>query len=230
MMENEVVNGSIGQKLLTAVERHIELGIPLCDMDLTERQRKRLEFCFGIWNRIQADPNVDLVMMLRMQYKRTPMQIVNDRQILSHIMSKLNASDRVFDEFRVRKNADRIIRIGEATGDWKAIEAGTKILKDVSHAGEPETADDLNKNTANLQPVLVAEAGSVIEGKKTYTREELNEQRRKYGASKDAVMDMIEIKENEFMSVDEVRKIVAQNALRKKYGLEEVKLGEESDG
>lgn len=230
-MENDVVKGSIGQKLLGAVEKHIEYGIPLEDMALTDRQRERLQFCFVIWNRIQADPNLDLTMMLRMQYKRTPQQIVNDRQIISHIMSKLNASDRVFDEFRVRKNADRIIRMGEATGDWKAIEAGTKILKEVSHAGEPETADDLNKNTANLQPVLVAEAGSVIEGKKTYTREELNEQRKKYGASKDAVMDMIEVKENEFMSLDEVRKIVAQNALRKKYGLDVVKMeGEESDG
>lgn len=228
MMEIELDKGSMGQKVLAALDKHLEYGVPLEEMDLTERQKKRLAFCFQVWNLMQSDPNMDLTLLLKTRFNRTPQQVINDRQIISHIVSKLNAGDRVLDEFRVRKNAERIIRMGESAGDWKAIEAGTKIIKEVAHVGQPEAAEDLNRNTAMLQPVLVAQAGDVIEGKKTYTREELNRKREQYGASKDAVMDMIEVKENEFMSVDEVRRIVAANALRKKYGLDELK--EEQDG
>lgn len=215
----------INQSIESALNLHLDGGVALKECPLTELEYQRTVVALDVWKKLQTDPNLDVRQYLLMVHHRKYSQLVTDMKVVNFLIGKLNQSDRTFDEYRVRKNADKLIRMGEAQADWKAIEAGTRILERVSHAGEPETAADLNKNTANIPIVITADPSSVQEGKIKYSPEEMEQLRRQYHAAKDETMEMIEVKAGEYMSLREVQEIIAKDEasrkIRGKYGLEE---------
>lgn len=195
----------ITSKYLDVLQKHIEGGIPLENMNMTPDQKARTEAVLGTYKRMCANPMMDVDRFLANFYGRTPVEIRNDKKALDFVISLFGEGSKEISRFRIRKTAENVIRMGEASGDWKPMIEGAKMLHKVEELDKPEQGDDLDKRTAILPIVITGDVSKIDRNRHTHSQEEIERIRRKYGGVKDRIMEMVETKEGEFVAAGSVQ-------------------------
>jgi hypothetical protein len=158
-------------------------------MAFSDCQRKRIEVCLQAFNQLQDNPQMNVGAYLKRR-GRTLTEIRQDRQVIDYLLTELGGDSKELSRYRVKAAANKAMRIGEMSGDWKPLLKGAEMLTKIEGLDEPETGMDLEAQTYTLQPVLVAapKNGSEV------SDAELDRIRRKYHAEKDKTQEMVEAK------------------------------------
>lgn len=180
----------LSPKFYDVLQKHLENGQPLKDMNFSPMQKRRAEVCLDVYRQLQDNPMMDVRKYLRRKFGRTDTELRQDVKVVSYLVAELNQDTKELSQYRIRSAALKIMRIGDATGDWKALEAGGKMLNKAEGLDKPESAIDIEQNTYTLQPVLVA----APKGKQEYDERMLDKLRKKYHADKDKTQEMVEAK------------------------------------
>lgn len=133
---------------------------------------------------------MDVKAYLRRRWGRTDTEIRQDAKVVNWLIAELHSDTKELSRYRIIRNSEKIIRMGQATGDWKAIEAGTKMLYKAEGLDKPESAVDVEANTHMLPPVIVETAPNGVR----YSEEQLDKLRKKYHVEKDHTQEMVEAK------------------------------------
>ena len=177
-------------KFYEVLQKHIENGIPLDHMSFSPVQKRRAKVCLDVIKQLEENDMMDTKKYLRRRWNRTETEIVQDLKVINWLVAEINGETKELSRYRVKKQAERVIRIGQSTGDWKAIEAGAKLLHKVEGLDKPETAIDVEANTHMLPPVFVDTAPNGV----TYDEDQLEKLRKKYHVEKDKTQEMVEAK------------------------------------
>lgn len=177
-------------KFYEVLQKHIENGIPLDHMSFSPVQKRRARVCLDVIKQLEENDMMDTKKYLRRRWNRTETEIVQDLKVINWLVAEINGETKELSRYRVKKQAERVIRIGQSTGDWKAIEAGAKLLHKVEGLDKPETAIDVEANTHMLPPVFVDTAPNGV----TYDEDQLEKLRKKYHVEKDKTQEMVEAK------------------------------------
>ena len=177
-------------KFYEVLQKHIENGIPLEHMSFSPVQKRRAKVCLDVIKQLEENDMMDTKKYLRRRWNRTETEIVQDLKVINWLVAEINGETKELSRYRVKKQAERVIRIGQSTGDWKAIEAGAKLLHKVEGLDKPETAIDVEANTHMLSPVFVDTPKNGVK----YDEAQLDKLRKKYHAEKDKTQEMVEAK------------------------------------
>lgn len=177
-------------KFYEVLQKHIENGIPLDHMSFSPVQKRRARVCLDVIKQLEENEMMNQKRYLRQRWNRTETEIVQDLKVINWLVAEINGETKELSRYRVKKQAERVIRIGQSTGDWKAIEAGAKLLHKVEGLDKPETAIDVEANTHMLSPVFVDTPKNGVK----YDEAQLDKLRKKYHAEKDKIQEMVEAK------------------------------------
>ena len=180
----------LSPKFYDVLQKHLENGQPIKDMNFSPVQKRRAEVCLDVYRQLQDNPLMDIRKYLRRKFGRTETELRQDLKVVAYLTAELNQDTKELSQYRIREAALKTMRIGDATGDWKALEAGAKLLYKSEGLDKPESAIDIEQSTYTLQPVLVA----APKGKQEYDEKMLDKLRKKYHADKDKTQEMVEAK------------------------------------
>lgn len=180
----------ITPKFYETLAKHLENGIPLKHCSFSPSQRQRAAVCLDVVHKLEDNDMMDVKAYLRRRWGRTDTEIRQDAKVVNWLIAELHSDTKELSRYRIIRNSEKIIRMGQATGDWKAIEAGTKMLYKAEGLDKPESAVDVEANTHMLPPVIVETAPNGVR----YSEEQLDKLRKKYHVEKDHTQEMVEAK------------------------------------
>lgn len=180
----------ITPKFYEVLQKHLENGTPLKHANFSPAQRRRAEVCLDLYHRLEENEMMDQKRYLRQRWSRTDTEIRQDLKVVNWLLGELNEDTKELSRYRILKQGERIVRIGQSTGDWKAIEAGAKLIYKVEGLDKPETAIDVEANTHMLPPVFVDTPKNGV----VYDEAQIEKLRKKYHAEKDKTQEMVEAK------------------------------------
>jgi len=192
---------TLPQELMTGALLHFQNGVPIDDLSLRTEQRRRMarvQHVYWIWAR---NPFLDAFQLFRQlvkgQYADAPSETraaQKDKILFDFVVENVSPPSRKADEAKVRWAADRAMRIGAETDDWKPMIEGAKVLTKVARLDQPESEQaDLSK-TVFLPPVITTSAHEVDDTKEDLTDEQALLIMRKYGAHIDEKRKAVEEK------------------------------------
>ena len=180
----------ITPKFYETLAKHLENGIPLKHCSFSPSQRQRAAVCLDVVHKLEDNDMMDVKAYLRRRWGRTDTEIRQDAKVVNWLIAELHSDTKELSRYRIIRNSEKIIRMGQSTGDWKAIEAGTKMLYKAEGLDKPESAVDVEANTHMLPPVIVETAPNGVR----YSEEQLDKLRKKYHVEKDHTQEMVEAK------------------------------------
>lgn len=193
---------NISDRFLEIVQKHFESGVSIKDLNLSDDQKKRLRVCKATYERFVDNPMMNVRNYLKNFWGRTEAEIRNDNKVITFIISMMSDGTRKFSEYRVRHVGNKLITMGESMGDWKPMEAGAKLLIKADKLDQPEGAINLEESTFKLQPVFTQDITKIDKDRKQYSEEEREKLRKKYGAARDHIQEMVQSKTGEFVPAD----------------------------
>lgn len=177
-------------KFYETLQKHMENDLPLECTAFSPAQKRRARACLDVLKQLEENDMMNIKSYLRNRWGRTDTEIVQDLKVVNWLIAETQGETKDLSRYRVKKQAERVIRIGQTTGDWKAIEAGAKLLHKVEGLDKPETAIDVEANTHMLSPVFVDTPKNGVK----YDESQLDKLRKKYHAEKDKIQEMVEAK------------------------------------
>lgn len=177
-------------KFYEVLSKHLELGTSIKHCNFSPSQRQRAVVCLDVHKQLEDNDMMDVKRYLRQRWGRTDTEIRQDLKVINWLIAELRGETKELSRYRIIKNSEKIIRMGQSTGDWKAIEAGLKMLHKAEGLDKPESAVDVEANTHMLPPIIVDTAPNGVK----YSEEQLDKLRKKYHVEKDKTQEMVEAK------------------------------------
>lgn len=188
------MGSSLSPKFYDLLQKHLDTGVPVADMAFSEEQKERALICLDVHRRLEENDMMDVDKYLRNKYHRTTTQIRQDKNVINYLLAELNSESKELSRYRIRRVAEKTIRMGEASGDWKPMIEGAKMLHKIEGLDKPETAEDIEQNTYTLPPVFTTDFTKVDPDAQRYSEADIERLRKKYHVQKDKTQEMVEAK------------------------------------
>lgn len=185
----------LSNKFYEVLQTHLDTGIPVTDLDLSDSNRKRIIVCMDVYKQLEDYPNMDITRYLRNRYRRTTTEILYDKKVINFLVAQLNTDTKELSRYRIKRAAEKVMQIGEQAGDWKPLIEGSKMLHKAEGLDKPESImEDLEKSIHALPPVFTTDVTKINSDLTNFTDEQREKLMRKYHVQKDKTQEMVEAK------------------------------------
>lgn len=182
----------LGPQTITKIHTYIDDGVDINDLGLTKAQIERIRVAEAVYERLQQDPMLDINRCLTRTYGRTRQEAKLDKQVIEMFLEATDEPSRKLLMYRARKVAERLVRIGEQTGDAKWVDKGLSQLIRIDRLDEEDVPQEDVRNTATLPPILVP-IEVVDPNRRTIDDQEFRAIVAKYGGSEDEFDRLVEM-------------------------------------
>ena len=195
---------TLPQDFLTKSLIHFENGVPIDDLNIRPEQKRRLARVSHVYWQFIRNPFLEVFPMFKQLVKGQYADLhtewraaQKDKLLFDFIVDRVSPPSRKVDETKVRWAADKAMKIGSETDDWKPIIEGAKVLTKVARLDQPENQQSDLSKAVFLPPVVTTSAHEVDDTKEDVTDEQALLIMKKYGAHIDekrkAVEDRVEV-------------------------------------
>lgn len=191
----------IAPSIYEKIRKHIENGIPLQYMNLTEAQKHRVELCTDAYQRFATDPYMNLDNYLKRKWGRTMDEIRIDKKVINFIAGFYDVGQRNISKMKVIRTSELLMKTGVETGNTKAMKDGADLLMKVERLDQPETPQ-MGEDMAQMPILMTGDLHRKDSKKKSSTSEEMARIRKKYGVKMDEWQEMVEVKTGEYAPAD----------------------------
>ena len=169
-------------RVLECAMSHMENGIPINDLGLTEPNKKRLIRVFDLYYRWINNRHLDPKAMLRELWPNLDRYAISqDLKVFYFVLEQSEQGSRKMDELRVRGMAEDMARIGRTQGDWKPLEAAAKIITKVGGLDRPENPADALGNVPFLPTIFTTNIKDIDPDREQISAEQRKQLAAKYG-------------------------------------------------
>ena len=191
----------IAPSIYEKIRKHIENGIPLQYMNLTEAQKHRVELCTDAYQRFATDPYMNIDNYLKRKWGRTMDEIRIDKKVINFIAGFYDVGQRNISKMKVIRTSELLMKTGVETGNTKAMKDGADLLMKVERLDQPETPQ-MGEDMAQMPILMTGDLHRKDSKKKSSTSEEMARIRKKYGVKMDEWQEMVEVKTGEYAPAD----------------------------
>ena len=184
----------LSPKFYDLLQKHLDTGVPVENMAFSADQKERAMICLDVHRRLEENDMMDVDKYLRNKYHRTTTQIRQDKKVINYLLAELNGESKELSRYRIRRVAEKTIRMGEASGDWKPMIEGAKMLHKIEGLDKPDTAEDIEQSTYTLPPVFTTDFTKINPDAQHYSEADIERLRKKYHVKKDKTQEMVEAK------------------------------------
>lgn len=169
-------------RVMECAMSHMENGIPIQDLGLTEPNKRRLIRVFDLYYRWIANRHLDPKAMLRELWPDLDRYAIRqDLKIFHFILEQSEEANRKMDELKVRGMIDDMARIGRAQGDWKPIEAAAKALTKVAGLDRPENPAERLDRVSFLPTIFTTDIKDIDPDRERISADQRKQLASKYG-------------------------------------------------
>lgn len=190
-MEDRKAN-DFGRKFYDALRVHIEQGIKVKYLNLNEKQRTWIDILDDLYDHIRHNPKMDVYEYMRNKYDITGCTALwRMNRALNFIVGMMHNGQRDMQRFKANMYADRMLSIGDATGDWKPIDKAIGHLIKINALDQPDPPESLEDQIPKMGYLLTTDARDVKSGAKVYTPEQRAALFKRYGVEPDRWQQVI---------------------------------------
>lgn len=186
---------TVSAKFYEVLQTHLDTGIPVEDLNLSERDRTRIVVCLDAYRWLEEHPLGEVTTFLRNKHGRSMSEIRRDKAVINFLIAQLNTDTKEMSRYRALRATEKAMRMGDAMGDAKILLDGAKTLIKLESLDKPESAlEDLSKSVYAPPPVYTPDVSNINSDFTPITPEEKEKLFRKYNVEKDKTQEMVEAK------------------------------------
>ena len=186
---------TLSTKFYEVLQTHLETGVPVHDLNLSEREQKRIIVCMDAYKWLEEHPFSDVTVFLRNKHGRTMSEIKRDKETINYIVAQLNTDTKEMSRYRALKATEKAMAASDAMGDMKTLLDGAKTLIRLESLDKPESMlEDLSKSVYAPPPVYTPDITKINSDLTPISAEQKEKLLRKYNAQKDKTQEMVEAK------------------------------------
>ena len=186
---------TLSTKFYEVLQTHLETGVPVHDLNLSEREKKRIVVCMDAYKWLEEHPFSDVTVFLRNKHGRTMSEIKRDKETINYIVAQLNTDTKEMSRYRALKATEKAMAASDAMGDMKTLLDGAKTLIKLESLDKPESMlEDLSKSVHSLPPVFTTDVTKINSDLTNISDEQREKLLRKYNVLKDKTQEMVEAK------------------------------------
>lgn len=175
-----------GRKFYDLLRIHIEQGIKSQYLDLNDEHRRCVDIIDDLYEHWRHNPAMNITDYIRNKYDITDYpRIYKLSKALNFVCGLMSAGQRDLQRYKANFYADRILRIGDSTGDWKAIEKGLAHVEKVNALDQPDPAESIDEQIPKMGYMLTTRASDVHEQATDHTPEQIEALFRHYNVRRD---------------------------------------------
>ena len=182
-----------GRKFYDLLRIHIEQGTKTDVLDLNESQKRRVTIIDDLYDHYRHNPLMDMNDYIRNKYDiKSYGEIYNLTRALNFVISMMSGGQRDMQRFKANFYADRMARIGDATGDWKAMDKAVAHITKINALDQPDPAESIDDQIPKMGYMLTTRASEVKEGATDHTPEQIAAMFKHYGVKRDPWQQMLD--------------------------------------
>lgn len=104
----------------------------------------------------------------------------------------LSQGQRDMQRYKANFYADRLLKIGDATGDWKPIDKGIGRIIEINALNQPDPPESIEEQIPKMGYLLTLDATQVKKGAQRHTPEQLAAMFKRYGVKQDLWQEALE--------------------------------------
>ena len=189
-MANEV-----STKFYEVLQTHLDTGVPVGDLDLCDRDKRRMLVCLDAYKWLDAHPFSDINVFLRNKHGRSIAELKRDVEVVNYLIAQMNSDTKAMSRYRALKGIEKAMAASDAMGDYKNLIEGSKALIKLESLDKPESMlEDLSKSVYAPPPVYTPDVTKINSDLTPISAEQKEKLLRKYNAQKDKTQEMVEAK------------------------------------
>lgn len=190
---------AIPQDLMSGSLLHFESGVPIDDLNINAKQRRRLARVQHVYWQWVRNPFLEYKMLFRQlvkgKYADPPSETraaQKDVQLFEFVINHVAPPSRAVATAKVRAIADRLMKNGMETDNGKDMAEGAKIAMKLDRLDQPESEQADMTKVMFLPPVVTTNVSDVDDTKQAISDQQALAIINKYGAFVDPKRKMIE--------------------------------------
>ena len=192
-------------KFFEVLQTHLDTGVPLHDLNLSERDQKRIMVCLDAYKWIESNPFADYTTFLRNKHGRSLSEIKRDKECINYLIAQLNSDTKEMSRYRALRATEKAMAASDAMGDMKTLLDGAKTLIKLESLDKPESMlEDLSKSVHALPPIFTTDVTKINSDLTRISDEQREKLRRKYNVEVDKTQEMVEAKMGFFVPAGSV--------------------------
>lgn len=189
-MANEV-----STKFYEVLQTHLDTGVPVSDLDLCDRDKRRMLVCLDAYKWLDAHPFANVNVFLRNKHGRSIAELKRDVEVVNFLIAQMNSDTKAMSRYRALKATEKAMAASDAMGDMRTLLDGAKTLIKLESLDKPESMlEDLSKSVHALPPVFTTDVTKINSDLTNITSEQKEKLLRKYNVQKDKTQEMVEAK------------------------------------
>lgn len=187
------MSSGYGRKFYDVLRIHIEQGTRTEVLNLNDGQKRRVEIIDDLYDHYRHNPLMDMNDYIRNKYGiESYGEIYNLTKALNFVISMMSGGQRDMQRFKANYYADRMARIGDATGDWKAMDKAVAHITKINALDQPDPAESIDDQIPKMGYMLTTRASDVKEGATNHTPEQIAAMFKYYGVKRDSWQQMLD--------------------------------------
>lgn len=187
------MSSGYGRKFYDVLRIHIEQGTRTEVLNLNDGQKRRVEIIDDLYDHYRHNPLMDMNDYIRNKYGiESYGEIYNLTRALNFVISMMSGGQRDMQRFKANYYADRMARIGDATGDWKAMDKAVAHITKINALDQPDPAESIDDQIPKMGYMLTTRASDVKEGTTDHTPEQIAAMFKYYGVKRDSWQQMLD--------------------------------------
>ncbi len=175
-----------GQKFYDLLRIHIEQGIPSRHLALSEEHRKCIDIVDDLYEHYRHNPAMNVLDFLRNKYSiKDYSRLYKLSKALNFVVGMLSAGLRDMQRYKANYYAERMARIGDATGDWKPLDKAVAHITKINALDQPDPAESIEDQIPKMGYMLTPDPSMVKKGSVQHTPEQLAAFFKHYGVEPD---------------------------------------------
>ena len=182
-----------GRKFYDILRIHIESGIPSCRLDLKPELQKCIDIVDDLYEHWRHNPSMNTSDYIRNKYNINEYsRIYKLNKALNFVCSMMSNGLKDMQRYKANAYVDKMLRIGDAIGDWKPMDKAIAHLTKINALDQPDPAESIDEQIPKMGYLLTTKASDVNERAVDHTPEQIAAMLKHYGVKRDVWQQLLD--------------------------------------
>lgn len=173
-----------GRKFYDLLRIHYEQNAKIEYLAMDERHKQYVRIIDDLYEHWRHNPAMNLIDFIREKYGITQYATIYKLTRAINFMAAMGQSgQRDMMRFKANAYADRMFKIGDATGDWKPIDKAIAHVTKINQLDQPDPAESIEDQIPKMGYMLTT-GKDVKEGAQEHTPAQIEAMFRHYGVAR----------------------------------------------
>lgn len=182
-----------GRKFYDMLRIHFEQGTSIDVMAVNERQKEKMKIIEDLYEHYRHNPCMDVNNYIRNKYHiKGYDEIYNLTRALNFVVAMFSEGRRDMVRFKALHYADRMAKIGDATGDWKPMDKAVAHWTKIEKLDQPDPAESIDEQIPKMGYILLTDPTEVSERAVKHTPAQIEALFKKYNVERDKWQQLLD--------------------------------------